>query len=382
MTFQSYDPQSFLETTWQRSPARFEGLFKDWQDFMSPEELAGLACEDGIESRLVVQDQDGVYRVSHGPLEAAQFQTLPAEGYSLLVHGLERIVDGIESLKDPFRGIPGWRFDDIMASYAPKGGGVGAHKDLYDVFLVQGMGKRRWRYNREPIANPVKDDSGDLALLRDVEWQEEWVMSPGDVLYLPAGVPHEGVSLEPSMTYSIGFRSPAIQEFFPEVAVAISERIGADRLLKNHQEGRDGRPHCLDGAVDSIVELLVQQIKDNPDELLKTLGEKVTSPRMQFSERLEDPLSFEGFCEVYRGHSTLAKAPGLRLAYSHIAQALFVEGEAYPVTGIEELKWAQSLCADHQLRQETVPAGLFQGKYLEVFHAWYQRQYFDFYQSP
>jgi len=232
--------RAFLRDHWQRRPLLVRGAFPDWRDPISPDELAGLATEPDAHARIVRQvarqvgrqvvRQTGApphWRVDHGPFEADAFAALPEDRWTLLVRHVDLYVSGVAALLADFRFLPAWRVDDVMVSYAAPGGTVGPHLDSYDVFLIQGLGRRRWQVGAGPVAGPPALVPGlDLQVLADFRPAEEWLLEPGDLLYLPPRVPHHGVAEGACLTYSVGFRAPTRQEVlagFLEAAVAAAD---------------------------------------------------------------------------------------------------------------------------------------------------------------
>lgn len=215
--------EKFLAEYWQKKPLLLKGAVPEDQLSCSPEELAGLSLEEDIESRLVTQDESGHWRLRHGPFSDDDFSTLGDKQWSLLVQDTQMWLDSLDELQHYARFLPAWRFDDIMISYATPGGGVGPHTDSYDVFLVQGLGKRRWRVGFKDD-KVKKDDSQEMDLLLPFTSDFDCVVEPGDVLYLPAHTPHEGTAITPCMTYSIGFRSPTFRELVDAIAAEHSSK--------------------------------------------------------------------------------------------------------------------------------------------------------------
>src|SRR6218665_1377303 len=200
----NFDSAAFLRDFWQKRPVLIRNPWRDWANPLAPDELAGLACEPGIESRLIEQSGDN-WSLDNGPFAEARFARLGGKPWTLLVQAVDHHVPDVAALIQPFRFIPDWRIDDVMVSYASDRGGVGPHFDQYDVFLVQGLGKRRWRLGvRCDQSTPLVPNIG-LRLLAGFEATEEWGLEPGDILYVPPGFAHEGVAIgDDCMTYSIG----------------------------------------------------------------------------------------------------------------------------------------------------------------------------------
>ncbi|MCP4472573.1 MAG: cupin domain-containing protein [Gammaproteobacteria bacterium] len=232
------DSREFVERYWQQKPCVLRNAIPDFESIISPEELAGLACEEDVHGRLVIEKGGELpWQLHYGPFHEQDFLNLPESHYSLLVSECEKWIPELADLADQFRFIPDWRFDDLMISYAPTGGSVGAHVNQYDVFLLQAMGSRRWQYNESHTPDAPVIEGLELAILRDFTPDQEVALTPGDILYLPPGLAHHGVALEPCMTYSIGFRAPtaanALESFALECEYNAVEAAGyRDRELE------------------------------------------------------------------------------------------------------------------------------------------------------
>ena len=219
----------FLNEYWQKKPLLIRNAFPDFKSPLSADELAGLACENEVESRIILEkDGPAPWTIEHGPFIENRFTSLPKTHWTLLVQGVDTWVPEVAELIEPFRFIPDWRIDDIMISYAPKHGSVGPHLDQYDVFLIQAQGHRHWQINTQAYS---KDDciAGiSLSILKSFEAELEWTLAPGDMLYLPPNIAHYGVAQDDCMTYSVGFRAPArseilsafIDDLLPELSEA------------------------------------------------------------------------------------------------------------------------------------------------------------------
>ena len=209
-------PREFLKRHWQKQPLLIRGAFPGFTSPISPEELAGLACEAGVESRLVTQTRKAPgWRLRHGPFKHKDFTSLPRTRWTLLVQDVDKYLPSVAALLDPFRFIPSWRIDDLMISYATDGGSVGPHVDAYDVFLLQAEGMRRWDISTQPQEDA--DVAGlELKQVKSFHAEESWLLMPGDMLYLPPGVAHHGVAFGECLTFSIGFRAPSESEMLAD----------------------------------------------------------------------------------------------------------------------------------------------------------------------
>ncbi len=202
---------AFLKKHWQKTPLFMPRAIEPMRPSISRNELAWLATLDDVESRIVFTERGkrGTrYRAESGPFDTDYLAALPGRDWSLLVHDAEKHLPALRKLFQQVPFIPDWRIDDLMISFAAPGGGVGPHKDNYDVFLCQGIGEREWRFT----ADAVQDDptaSDDLQLLKAFEHGDNRLARKGDVLYLPPGVAHWGTARRACMTYSIGMRAPA-----------------------------------------------------------------------------------------------------------------------------------------------------------------------------
>lgn len=228
----SLSKQRFLAEYWQQAPCLIRGAFPAFENPLTPDELAGLALEEEIPSRLIRHPSAHEWTLSHGPFTEETLTSLPTSDWSLMISDVEKHLDGFEGYLEPFRFIPDWRIDDLMISYAPAGASVGAHIDAYDVFLLQASGEREWQIEREPRVDPAFLPNLDIKILQQFEAEQTHVLAPGDMLYLPPGVAHHGISRDNAcMTWSIGFRSPALADIVHEIGQQLTEHLTeADRL--------------------------------------------------------------------------------------------------------------------------------------------------------
>ena len=227
---QGFDRSEFIQQNWQKKPCLIRQAIPDFQSPISPEELAGLACEDEVHSRLIIEkDRDSPWELSYGPFQEEVFVALPETHYSLLVSECEKWIPGLADLIDQFRFIPDWRIDDLMVSYAPPGGSVGPHSDEYDVFLLQALGKRKWQYSDSRVDNPALIPGLDLGIMQNFRADQEAILSPGDMLYLPPGIAHHGVAVDACLTFSIGFRAPTTIEVLESFTLELDRQALASK---------------------------------------------------------------------------------------------------------------------------------------------------------
>ncbi len=240
----------FLQTYWQKHPLLVRQALPGFTSPISPDELAGLACEDGALSRLIVHQGDtDTWQIRHGPLPESVFAELPERDWTLLVQDVDTWDAGVAELLAHFDFLPRWRIDDIMVSFAAPEGSVGAHIDQYDVFLIQGLGTRRWLIDNRPEPAQAFRDDVELKLLREFSPSHDWVLQPGDMLYLPPGVPHHGIALEDCLTLSVGMRAPSHAELLLDLADTLAEALPEQARYGDP----DLAPEASNGRIDAQV---------------------------------------------------------------------------------------------------------------------------------
>ena len=348
MTFVDFDVEAFLRDYWQHKPLLIRNPWAAWANPLEPDELAGLACETEIESRLVI-GANGKQKVEHGPFTDAQFAKLGNTPWTLLVQAVDHHVAEVAALLAPFRFIPNWRIDDIMVSYATDGGGVGPHYDQYDVFLVQGKGQRRWRVGQRCDANSPLLPHEDLRLLAKFEATDEWLLGPGDILYVPPGVAHDGVAVgDDCMTYSIGFRAPSRSELIADFADdVVSEMDDDDRYSDAGLKAQNNPGEISAGALAALHTMVLEKLTDR-EAFARWFGEYNTTPKYpEVDWSPEEPV---GLDEVHRriaGGARLTRNPASR--FSFIRQVggvlLFVDGDCLECSG-DGAVFAEQLCAE------------------------------------
>ncbi len=223
----------FLADYWQKQPLLIRAAIPGYLCPVTPDELAGLACEEEVESRLVMErGGKSAWQLERGPFAEERFAELPATHWTLLVQEMNKHVPELALLQEQFNFLPNWRLDDVMVSYAPPHGSVGPHADNYDVFLLQGRGRRRWQINRtEPGADDLLPDL-PLRIMRHFVAEQEWLLEPGDMLYLPPGVAHYGVSeSDDCMTVSVGYRAPTLSDMLAGFIASVLAERDAERFF-------------------------------------------------------------------------------------------------------------------------------------------------------
>ena len=217
--FGKISEQEFLADYWQKKPLLIKQAIPNFISPIAPDELAGLSLEEEFESRLITgSTTNNQWSLTNGPFTETTFTQLPEQDWTLLVQGVDRFVDEVHELIKQFDFIPRWRFDDVMISYAAKGGSVGPHFDYYDVFLLQGNGRRRWHISSKNCELDNYLNEVPLRIMNTFEAEYVWDVEPGDVLYVPPKVAHHGVSLDDECTtLSFGYRAYSTQELYESI---------------------------------------------------------------------------------------------------------------------------------------------------------------------
>ena len=354
-----FDADAFLRDYWQKRPLLIRNPWTGWVNPLSPDELAGLACEEGVEARLVRHESDA-WEVEHGPVPETRFGQLGKQPWTLLVQAVDHHVPDVAALIEPFRFVPDWRIDDVMVSYATDGGGVGPHFDQYDVFLVQGLGRRRWRIGGLCDSATALLPHEQLRLLADFEPVAEWILEPGDILYLPPRIAHDGVALgDDCMTYSIGFRAPSLAELVGNWGDDLLGDLRDEDRYEDPDLARQDNPGEISApALDRLHAMVTAKMADR-DAFARWFGEYSSTPKYPETDwRPEERIGAEDVRGMLAGGVALCRNPASR--FSFIRQGagvlLFADGIASECAG-ESAVFATQLCAEARVEIDPVWAG-------------------------
>lgn len=327
-------PREFLDTYWQKRPLVVRDALPDFESPLSPEELAGLACEPGVDSRLILKEGgDHPWELRHGPFQQADFLDLPETHWTVLVQEVDRLLPEVGGLLDHFRFLPDWRLDDVMVSYAPTHGTVGPHIDNYDVFLLQGLGHRRWKIGTEPVDDEEIVPDLDVRILADFEAEEEFVLGPGDLLYLPPRIAHHGIAEDDRcMTYSIGFRAPRHQALVGDFFQEAMERLDPDARYSDPDLTPVDHPGEIHEAARQKVRRLLRDLVADDAPIDRWWGRYLTRPsRDRSAAPLDPPRSADALAEQLEQGIGLRRGPVSHLAFIEHddgTATLFANGEA------------------------------------------------------
>ncbi|MYM62212.1 cupin domain-containing protein [Pseudomaricurvus sp. HS19] len=345
------DINTFLRDYWQQKPLLIRQAFPGFESPLEPDELAGLALEEEIESRIILEQGKTPWELRCGPFSEADFSELPESNWTLLLQAVDHYIPELTALLESFRFLPDWRLDDIMVSYAVNGGSVGPHFDQYDVFLLQGAGERHWQLGQLCGPDSALLPDTQLSILSDFQAEAEYVLQPGDMLYLPPRLAHWGTALDDDcITYSIGFRAPSHSEILEGLIQDSLQQL--TEFERFNDGGRDApvNPGLLDNdAIEQVLELWRSHI--NRESAGDWLGRHMTRPKYSDDSALTEPED-DYLNELPQ---QLQKHPASRFAWlpSGTDQArFFVAGTSHDCS----TQLATALCAEHHYQIDALLA--------------------------
>jgi 50S ribosomal protein L16 3-hydroxylase len=322
-------PREFLRDYWQQKPLLVRQAIPGFESPISADELAGLALEEEVESRLVLEHGAHPWELRRGPFAEDTFSQLPERDWTLLVQAVDQFVPEVAEVLKDFGFLPSWRIDDLMISFAAPGGSVGPHFDNYDVFLLQAEGQRRWKIGQMCEADSKLLAHADLRILAEFEQTDEWVLEPGDMLYLPPRLAHYGIAEDDCMTYSVGFRAPSAAEVLTHFTDFLAQFLPDEERYSDAGMAPISDPHQIQQeALDRLKALLTEHMSD--ERLLLTwFGQFMTEPR--YPELVSGPEIEEAdFLAALEDGAVLVRNPSARLAWSEVdvGLVLFASGQS------------------------------------------------------
>ena len=339
----------FIREFWQKKPLLIRQAFPEFSNPLDADELAGLACDPDIPSRLITHTPPATWDCRHGPFDEQTLQSLPSEHWSLLLSDIEKHLPEFRRYIEPFRFIADWRIDDLMISLAPAGGSVGPHIDRYDVFLLQAHGTRRWQTSSTPLLDADILPGTELQILRDFAPDSNAVLKPGDMLYLPPGVAHHGIALDTCMTWSIGFRAPAVQQMMLAACDRAIEKLDGEPLFEDVQQADQVPGEITAATLQQARKTVERAFQQSLDSIDSWFGRLVTENHHGVdddeaeinAETLLNHIHDGGIVERH-SHSKFAFIGNGEVSH------LFVDGEQYRCHST----FAELLCHRHQLNGE------------------------------
>lgn len=343
--FQGMTAEEFLRDYWQKKPLLIKKALPDFVPPIDADELAGLALEEDVESRLVMETphKKPFWELRHGPFDVHDFSKLPETHWTLLVQGVDLLVPEVAKLREHFNFIPQWRFDDVMISYAATHGGVGPHYDNYDVFLYQAAGSRRWLLTTKDCHPENHINDVPLRLMQRFEVEFDYVLEAGDMLYLPPHVGHHGIALnQDCMTYSFGYRSYQGRELFDSFADYLAEEDNREILYRDPNWSKVmGQETIEPDAWQQAKAVLLNMLADDR-HLKRWFSRHVTTLDRQAQQHLPQPLSnskknnVTSFLLKCQQHTQLRLHAACRISYyfEHDDMVLMINGCSWDTNGV------------------------------------------------
>lgn len=351
-------PDQFMKRHWHKKPLLIRQGLPDFQPLLDRKSLLDMAAQEGVESRLVVRKTQG-WTLKHGPFVRTALPPFKQKAWTLLVQGMDLHDEAVHQWMQQFRFIPDARLEDVMISFATDGGGVGPHFDSYDVFLVQAHGQRRWRIGRQKDFQ--LQDGVPLKILANFEPEAEYILNPGDILYLPPLYAHDGDAVGECMTYSVGFRAPRQGELARELLMGVAEEAmesGLDAVYRDPAQTAVSHAAALPAALQQFAREAIQQALKDPHLLDCLLGEYLTEPKAQ--------VWFDNG-EPFEPHWPQAVVLDRRTRMLHDAHHVFINGESFKASG-RDARWMKQLANERHLDARSVAQ--FSSGALELLTDW------------
>lgn len=353
-------PSVFLRDYWQKKPLLIRQALPHFNGLMSPRQLIDLACGEDVQARLVVRDRNQ-WQLHHVPFEPEDFEGLGKVKWTVLVQGVNHFLQECAELLRQFDFVPHARLDDLMVSYAPKGGGVGPHFDSYDVFLLQGMGHRRWQISSQKDRTLI--EGAPLKILRNFEVEHDWVLAPGDMLYLPPHWAHNGIAEDDCMTYSIGFRTPSYQELAEQFMVYLQDHVSVSGMYADPGLRVQRHPSEIGADMLNQVEAALDRVKWNRRDVADFLGCYLSEPKPHiFFDPPDKPLTHAQFERAFERQGIRLDLKTQMLCHGG---TIFINGETH-ATDKGTYSALRELADARELSVEAVPDEM-----LELLYQWY-----------
>lgn len=352
---------AFLSRYWHKRPLLIRAAIPGFKNLLSPAALFRMAGREDSEARLIA-GAGKRWQMQHGPFAPSDFKALPDKRWTLLMQGLNNILPSADALMRRFSFIPSTRLDDLMVSYAVEQGGVGAHVDSYDVFLLQGEGRRRWRISTQ--RDLQLDPRAPLKILKSFRPEQEWVLEAGDMLYLPPNVAHEGTALEPCMTYSIGFRAPTTQELATQFLSFMQERMNLAGRYADPDLRAQSEPARIGDDFLQQTGAMLEGIHWGAKDIEAFVGQYLSEPKAHILFERPDPALGP------RAFSPAIRRTGLRLALPSLmlyrGRRFHLNGEAIDAPPA----WRKAL-RELANRRRLAATTQFDAELLRQLHKWY-----------
>jgi len=357
INWQTITKQKFVEHYWQKKPIVLKNAIPNFTDPIAPEELAGLAMEEFVESRMITNN-NGTWQVNHGPFN--DFSALGESKSTLLVQGVDNFNVNVNELLKLVDFVPQWRVDDVMISYSSEQAGVGAHIDQYDVFIIQGQGQRHWQAGEINRNLKQQETCKDLMQVGDFPTIVDEVLEPGDIIYIPPFSPHKGETLQPALNYSIGFRAPSSLELLSAFADYCIDHEKGGKRYQDEVLTTEPKPFSPSKATISQLKSQLIDLIEQEDLFESFLNQKLTisSRELDISEP-SFSVNEESICEVLSQYEVVHKVLGLKSTTVQRAGnwEYMCAGELYPFSA-QQTEFIQLLQQNQFLTDKQLKSSL------------------------
>jgi len=349
----SLSPENFLKNYWQKKPLVIRQAFPNFQSPITAEELAGLSCEEDVNSRIIIEkDGEHPWQPIFGPHDDKVFQNLPETHWTLVINDLEKVVPELAWISDLFDFIPNWRFDDLMCSYAADQGSVGPHFDLYDVFIIQGAGKRRWQISTAEVTNDNQVADTPLRIQKDFNAEQEWILEPGDMIYIPPNVSHHGVSIGESVSFSVGYRAVSHADLLNDFIAHITQNLSAKLTYQDSDLTlQSDSSEITKTSITRVKQIFKDYLNPEHKEIAHWFGQFMSDPKSECTQAPENAAGSldEIICEIDNG-AILRRHPASRFAFMQNESKiyLFIDGNEY----ITSKQFSKSLCKNRTIGKD------------------------------
>ena len=358
--FDKIDKAEFLTNYWQKAPCLFKGAFSEPPNALSADELAGLSLDEEVESRLIINSGEN-WSIEHGPFDENRFQNLPEDNWTLLIQSVDHWHSAVRQLLTHFTFLPRWRYDDIMISFATDGGGVGPHADNYDVFLIQSQGERRWRVGSKGQTGAGTESNTKIiegmCHVGEFSASIDYLMQPGDMLYIPPDTPHWGVSVGESIGYSVGYRTMQTHQLLALLTEQASEHSDFNQFFTDPYRSSANHTNQLDNQMIKWAQSELRKLADKPDQIARLISQQLSLSKLDVSLDVDDNVLQDNsvLIQAVTEYSSIKLEENICVNWLRLEDKILlsIEGESFEFEAREEN--AVSKLASYQ----AVPINLF-----------------------
>ncbi len=346
---------TFLAEYWQIKPLVVRRAFDNVEQVIDAETLAGLSLESTVRSRIVQQvDETNGWVCQFGPFDESDFERLPARNWTLLVQDVDKHLPDTAKLTENFSFLPRWRIDDLMISYAVAGGSVGPHTDQYDVFLLQAYGQRKWLLQTDDVDDSNLLENAELQILKNFIPQQEYLLNPGDMLYLPPGIAHHGIAMSECITCSVGFRAPSQADLLQAFTEQFLLDNNTPEFYRDQEPGKAARSELRQKDLNFMHQLMMRAAA-NESIMTRAIGSLLTTPTETLSLYDTSSSTLSEFIELLEKTGKLQLHPATRCVYVRNPNTftLYVNTNEYQFDSAAALFWTQ-LCDEYELGKSTI----------------------------